>query len=234
MMDNDRIKELPASMRPYEKCMLYGAGALSDVELLAVIIKSGTRGCNCVELARDILMSASPEGGVGGLAGLTYGGLCSHKGIGWVKAVQILSAVELSRRIAKATAAVGLDFGNPDSIARYYMEDMRHLRQEQLVLVMLDTKLRRIADCVVSKGTVSSSLVSPREVFIQALQREAVYICLLHNHPSGDPTPSSEDIAVTRRIEQLGRLLDVRLIDHIIIGDNTYVSMKNQNIMNGM
>jgi DNA repair protein RadC len=114
------------------------------------------------------------------------------------------------------------------------MEDMRHLRQEQLVLVMLDTKLRRIADCVVSKGTVSSSLVSPREVFIQALQREAVYICLLHNHPSGDPTPSSEDIAVTRRIEQLGRLLDVRLIDHIIIGDNTYVSMKNQNIMNGM
>lgn len=229
-MGNGTIKELPVSMRPYEKCLLEGAQALSDTELLAVIIKTGAKGLSSIELAANILKDASLNGDIGGITNLTYNQLVKYKGIGWIKALQVLSIIELSRRLSKSVAQKGLDFSNPETIADYYMEDMRHLRQEQLIVVMLDTKLRKIADQVISKGTIKTSIASPREIFIAALQRNAVYIVLLHNHPSGDPTPSRDDIELTKRMAELGKMLNVELIDHIIIGDNTYESLKSLSI----
>ena len=150
------------------------------------------------------------------------------KGIGKAKAVQIRCICELSKRIAKKNSRIKLDFSSSQSVAQYYMDDLRSLSKEQLLLVMLDSKCCLIRDAVVSIGTVNSSLVSPREIFIEALKYRAVFIIMLHNHPSGDPSPSTNDLMVTERIKKTGDIIGIHLLDHIIIGDNLYVSLKEQ------
>ena len=152
------------------------------------------------------------------------------KGIGRVKAVQILCLSELAKRMARAAAMEGLDFSDPKTVARYYMEDMRHKEREVIKLLLLNTKAKLIGECVISVGTVDTALVSPRELFIEALQRNASAIILLHNHPSGDPAPSREDVRITRRIREAGALLGISLLDHIIIGDNCFISLKEQGL----
>ena len=149
-------------------------------------------------------------------------------GIGKVKAIQILCLAELSKRIAREEAAEGLDFSSPTTIARYYMEDMRHRNREVLKLLLLNTRSRLIKETNVSTGTVDMALVSPRELFIEAFQKNASAIILLHNHPSGDPTPSREDVRITRRVYEAGMLIGIELLDHIIIGNNCFVSMKEK------
>lgn len=218
-------------LRPYEKCMKFGAEALSNIELLAVILRVGTNGMNSTQLAEKILNTAQTGDGLVGLTSLTINQLMKIKGVGSVKAIQIKCICELSRRMAKQRAAVRLDFSSPEAIANYYMEDLRHLNKEHMVLVMLDSKCKMIRDCVISIGTVNASLITPREVFSEALKFEAVGIVLLHNHPSGDATPSRNDVAVTRRIAQAGSLLGIDLIDHIVIGDNSYTSLKEKEFM---
>ena len=143
------------------------------------------------------------------------------KGIGMAKAAQLKCICELSRRIAKRQAAMRLKFSSPDTIAGYYMEDMRYLTKERL-----DSRLGLISDIVLSIGTVNSSLVSPSEVFYEACRNKAVSIVLVHNHPSGDSNPSRQDIEVTDKISKAGEILGIHLIDHIIIGDNNYTSLK--------
>lgn len=217
--------------QPYEKCLLLGAKSLSDAQLLAVILRTGTAGLNATELASAILNLAGDtdvENRLMGLHNLSVSELTAIKGVGQVKAIQIQCICELSRRIAKQTAATRLDFTSPDSIAKYYMEDLRHLEKEQLVLVMLDSQCRLIKDCVISVGTVNASLISPREVFMEALKHNAVSIVLLHNHPSGDCTPSRNDIHITTKINNAGEIMGIKLIDHIIIGDNKYTSLKEK------
>ena len=157
--------------------------------------------------------------------------LLKISGIGRVKAIQILCLCELSKRMSQLSAREDLDFSRPDTIAAYYMEDMRYYRQEHLKLLMLNTRSRLIGESEISRGTVNMSVISPRELFIEALQRNAVYIILLHNHPSGDPMPSREDILVTQRIREGGSLLGIELLDHIIIGDNCYVSLAEQKLL---
>ena len=124
-----------------------------------------------------------------------------------------------------------LDFSNPKSVADYYMEDMRHLKQEQLLLIMLNGKNKLIRDKILFKGTVNQSIANPREVFLEALKAEAVYIILLHNHPSGDTSPSRADRLMTRQIKEAGELVGIRLLDHIIIGDNSYTSLCNERLI---
>jgi len=222
--------------RPYERCMLLGAAALSDAQLLAVILRTGTTGMDATKLASTV-MGLCKKGtndtrdSLLSLTHLSIPELMRIKGIGKVKAVQIQCICELSRRIAKQTAAKKLDFSSPDSVAQYYMQDLRNLDREHLILVMLDNKCCLINDCIISIGTVNASLVNPREIFTQALKYGAVSIILLHNHPSGDVTPSRNDIAVTRRVEEAGSILGIRLIDHIIIGDNTFTSLKEKEYM---
>ena len=175
-------------------------------------------------LAKDIL-DKSHNKGLLGLFDMSIDELMDIKGIGLAKAAQLKCICELSRRLAKQSAGKRLDFSSPYAIAEYYMQDMRHLTKERLVLVMLDSRLNLLKDSVISIGTVNSSLVSVKEVFSEACKNKAVSIVLIHNHPSGDPAPSPQDISVTEQIRKAGLILGIHLIDHIIIGDNNFTSL---------
>ncbi len=158
--------------------------------------------------------------------------LTSIKGIGNVKGIQLLCVGELSRRIWKRKAlGRPLIFRDPGSVAEYYQEDMRHQGQEQFHVMLFNTKQMLIQEIQISKGTVNASLATPREIFIEALRYQAVSLILVHNHPSGDPEPSREDVMLTQRVKEAGVLMDIRLQDHVIIGEHTYVSMKERGLI---
>ncbi len=226
-----KIKELSENERPYEKCLHYGAEHLSDAELLAVLIRTGVKGMNSLELAQKLLQASSEQMGLLNIHHLTLQKLKSIKGIGTVKAIQILCLSELAKRLAKTSAREGLILNTPSTIAEYYMEELRHQKQEQMKLLMLNTKTKLIGESNISKGTVNASLVSPRELFIEALNLEAVSIIMVHNHPSGDPTPSENDILLTKRVKDAGDLIGITLLDHIIIGNNCYISFSEQKMI---
>lgn len=225
------ILSLPPEERPYEKCLEQGCQALSDAELLAVIIRTGAVGDTSVELARRVLDLGGRQGNLAGLCGLSVQELTSVKGIGRVKAIQIQCIAELSRCMAKSRARDGLCFHDPASIADFYMEDLRHEEREQCRVMMLNTRSMLLAEKQLSVGTVNASLISAREIFLEALKCQAVYIILIHNHPSGDPHPSREDILLTKRVWEAGELIGISLLDHIIIGDRSYVSLREENLM---
>lgn len=225
-----KVKDQPTTERPYEKCEQHGAGQLSDAELLAVIIRSGSRKLRASEVAGQILGCSKEHTGLLGLNYTTMQELMQIEGIGRVKAIQLLCVAELARRMAKAGKNRGVSFKAPDSVAGYYMQDMRCLNREQILLLMLDSKNQLIKDIVLSSGTVNASFSEPREIFLTSLKHGAVSIILLHNHPSGDPTPSREDLMTTRRIQEAGQLIGIPLMDHIIIGDNTYVSLREKGV----
>ncbi len=231
MSTNLSMKDIPEQERPYEKCEHSGSTSLSDRELLAVILRAGTRGRNALDLADTILYSKSKQRGILNLHHWTYQQLLNIKGVGKVKAIQILCISELAKRLSKALVAPELSFHNPSTIANYYMEDLRHCQQEHMKLLLLNTKSKLIGESNISKGTVNATVISPRELFIDALQMGAVSIILLHNHPSGDPSPSKEDILTTRRIKEAGQLIGIELIDHIIIGNNCYMSFCEKGIL---
>lgn len=226
------IENISEQDRPYEKCIREGAGALSDAELLAVILRTGTCGESSLDLAMKVLSHSRNKRGLLGIMNMSVPELKKIKGIGSVKALQIKCLAELSMRIAAAKTDTTLTFNAPKAVADFYMEDLRHEPREKLMLLMLDIKGRFIHDCAISVGTVDASLISPREIFIEALKYEAVRIVLVHNHPSGDPAPSAEDINITHTMVKLGDIIGIPLIDHIIIGDNRYVSFKEQEIIN--
>lgn len=225
------MKEMLEEERPYEKCMRFGASNLTNIELLAVLLRTGTRGENSMQLSEKILYPVFSQEGILNIHHWTLEQLLQIKGIGKVKAVQILCLSELAKRLAKATAQSGLNFSTPSSIAEYYMEDMRHCRQEAMKLLLLNTKTKLIGETDISKGTINSAVISPRELFVEALQKNAVSIILLHNHPSGDPTPSKEDVLITRRIRDAGEMIGVELLDHIIIGNNCYISLREKGLI---
>ena len=231
MNQSYKMKEMSEDERPYEKCLRYGAAHLSDTELLAVLLRTGTKGLNSLELAQKILQAPSGEEGILNIHHLTLQKLKNIKGIGTVKAIQILCLSELAKRLAKKSAKEGLVFSLPSTIAEYYMEELRHQKQEQMKLLMLNTKTKLIGETDISKGTVNASLISPRELFIEALNVGAVSIILLHNHPSGDPTPSESDILLTKRVKDAGDLIGITLLDHIIIGNNCYISFSEMKMM---
>ena len=217
---------------PYEKFISYGSRALTDSELLAILLRTGTRGRNARELGEVVLTETARYGnGLLGLYHIPLQELQKIDGIGKVKAIQLKTIAELSTRMAQARARGKLSFHNPESVADYYMERFRHEHVEYIMLLLLDSGLHLIEENILSKGTVNASLVSPREVFIQALQAQAAGIMLLHNHPGGDPVPSENDIRITERIEQTGMLTDIPLYDHIILGDNKYFSFKESKLM---
>lgn len=225
------MKDLPKDEQPYEKAEHYGVSALTDAELLAVLLRFGTKGCTSLELARRIMRAPDGESHLLQIHHLSYEQLCRMKGIGKVKAVQILCLAEIAKRMAKASAGPALTFSDPATIADYFMEEMRHARQEITKLLLLDTKSRLIGQSDISKGTVNASLVTPRELLIEAVKKEAVSMILIHNHPSGDPTPSSADIALTNRVKKAGDIVGIQLLDHIIIGNNRYMSFAEERLI---
>ena len=212
--------------KPYEKCQALGAGALTDAELLAVLIRTGTEGSSSIELAHQILKLNGNEEKLQNLYHATIPLLTRIRGVGQVKATQLICLCELARRLARAPLGEKPVFRKAKIIAEYYMEEVRHLEQEELRCIFLNSKCHFIGDRVITRGTVNTSLISPREIFIEALKFGAVNIVLMHNHPSGDPTPSMSDVEVTRSIRQAGELLGIHLTDHIIIGDQCFYSFK--------
>lgn len=220
---------------PYEKFITYGSRSLTDSELLAILLRTGTRGLNVRELGEKVLSETARYGnGLLGLYHIPLNELCKIEGIGKVKAIQLKTIAEMSTRMAQAKAKGSLSFHHPSSVADYYMERFRHENVEYILLLLLDSGLHLIEEYILSKGTVNASLVSPREVFIHALQAQAAGIMLLHNHPGGDPSPSSNDLRITERILQIGMLTDIPLFDHIVIGDNKYFSFKERNLLTNM
>lgn len=224
------MKSIPKEERPYEKCFANSAEALSDAELLAVILRTGSKGESALDLSRKVLAQHGEGNGLLGIYHMSISDLMKVKGLGKVKAVQLKCVAELSKRISRRTFSDGVSFHDPAAVARYYMEDMRHREQEILMLVMLNSKGRLIKDQIIAKGTVRAAMSSPREIFIEAVRHQAVSIILLHNHPSGIPDPSREDILMTKRVREAGRLLGIELLDHIIIGDCQAVSMREQDV----
>ena len=226
------MKQLPKEDRPYEKCLESGATSLTDAELLAVIIRTGSREETSLELARQILSLEGQENRLLGLLHHSLEDYCRIKGVGKVKGAQLMCIGELSRRIWNCKAReTPVSFTHPEQIADYYMEDMRHLEQEEIRVMFLNTKQGLIKDLLISRGTVNASVMTPREILIEALRCCAVSMVLVHNHPSGDPTPSREDINLTRRICEAGGLVGIPLIDHIVIGDLRYLSFREQNLL---
>ena len=213
-------------MKPYEKFIKHGAASLTDAELLAIIIRTGTRNASALSIAQQILDRFEQNRKLNSLHHITMQELMEIDGIGEVKAVKIKCIAELSSRMAKQHAAQTLDFKTPSSIADYYMEQMRHEEVEKVLLLLLDTKLHLMEEYLLSKGTVNASLLSVREVFRHALKAGACKIVLLHNHPSGNCNPSMEDLSVTKKIMEAGKLLEIPLLDHLIVGDGCYLSLK--------
>ena len=212
---------------PYERFLKFGPESLTDTELLAIILRTGTKEKNALELASDILhLQENMQGKLVGLHQLSLTQLQSIPGIGEVKAVKVKAIGELARRMAKQSLRKRFKFDSPDKLAEYYMESMRHYTTECVLLVMLDNKGHMLGEHIVSKGTVNASLISPREIFILALKHDASSVILIHNHPSGDPAPSKADRQITRQVYECGKLMNIPLIDHIIIGDHTYSSFK--------
>ncbi|MCR4655414.1 MAG: DNA repair protein RadC [Lachnospiraceae bacterium] len=220
------VKDLPSDERPYEKCFKLGAQSLTDTELIAVILKNGAGGSSSLELARNILSMADGTTSILALKHKSVASLMKIRGIGKVKAVTLKCVSEISERVSRASYARGVDFKHPSEIANYYSEEMRHLEHEQTRLICLNGSNRLIGDAVLTTGLVNQALLSTRDIFIKAIDFQAVYIVLLHNHPGGNPAPSRNDVEMTKKIASAGEMMDIKLIDHIIIGDSSYVSMR--------
>lgn len=212
---------------PYEKFLRFGPESLTEKELLAIIIRTGTRDKSALELAGQVLgLAKYPRDGLLGLYDVSLEELQSIKGIGMVKAVKLKCLAELSMRLSMARARDGLIFQKSGTVAGYYMEKLRHRGTECVVLICLDAKGQLLREKKLSEGSVNMSLISPREIFLEALSAKAVNIVLIHNHPSGDPTPSKADFEITRNVKELGSKMEINLLDHIIIGDNRYTSFR--------
>lgn len=229
MREHNTVKELPDTERPYEKCYERGAEYLSDAELLAVILRTGTNGIRSVELAQNILNRRNK--GLLNLYDLSKEELMDIPGVGKVKAVQLKCIAELSKRMSRLSLKEKVTLKDAKAVAEYYMEQMRHETKEILLVSLFTNKGRLITEEVISVGTINSSVVSPREIFYAAIIHNAAYLIMLHNHPSGDPTPSANDRTVTERMAECGRYMNIRLADHIIIGDNSYYSFRENGLI---
>lgn len=212
---------------PYEKFLRFGAENLTEAELIAIVLRTGTKDNSALQLAGQVLgLAKYPREGLLGLHDVTLEELMGIKGIGMVKAVKLKCLTELSMRISRASAREGLCFTNARTVANYFMETLRHRKTECVILVCLDSKGQLLHEKKLSDGSVNMSLISPREIFLEALQWKAVNILLVHNHPSGDPTPSKTDRELTENVKFIGEKMDIPLLDHIIIGDNRYSSFR--------
>lgn len=218
-----------SSELPYEKFKRFGPEYLTEIELLAIILRTGTKENNVLKVAEEVMgLARYPREGLLGLYNVTLDELMGIKGIGEVKAIRLKCLTELSMRMSVARAREGLSFTSSSQVASYFMERLRHRETECVVLACLDAKGQLICERKLSEGSVNTSLISPREIFLAALENRAVNILLVHNHPSGDPTPSDSDKALTYDVKETGERMGIRLLDHIVIGDNCYVSFKEE------
>ncbi len=223
------IRRLPENEKPREKLMREGKEKLSTTEIIAILIGSGTGGKSALELASEVISMDSS--GIRFLAECRPEELITIKGIGRAKACEILAAVELGRRIAAIPKIDNVRIEKSSDIADIFMERMRYYKKEHFISLLINVKGEIIEEAEVSIGDLCSSTTHPREVFIDAVRRSAGSVIFIHNHPSGDPTPSSADIETTRRLIESGDILGIPVLDHIVIGDGCYISMRAQGMI---
>lgn len=221
------IRDLPQDQRPRERMLAHGPQALSTSELLALLLRSGTAQESVIRMAERVL---AEFGSLKGIASASVHDLSRVKGIGPAKAAELAAAVELGKRLAAFVDGARPVIRSPEDLANLVAPEMRYLRQEQFRVLMLDARNQVLRTRVATQGNLTSSIVDCREVFREAIAANCAAVAVCHNHPSGDPSPSPEDLAVTRRLAEAGKLLGVELVDHLIIGDGRWVSLKAQGV----
>jgi DNA repair protein RadC len=216
------LKQWARADRPREKLLDQGAGALSAVELLAVLLRTGTEGETVLDQARAVLEVCGNR--LRGLGSVGLPELCRVNGIGPAKAAQLLALVEIAKRFGEEEFVPGAPFKGSHDVYAHFRERLAHERQEQFYAVLLDNKHRKLKDIRISQGSLTASVVHPRDVYLPVIRESAAAVIFVHNHPSGDPTPSREDLEITRRLREVGELVGVRVLDHLVIGRGRYVS----------
>jgi DNA repair protein RadC len=222
------MEHWPASERPRERLYHNGADALADAELLALQLGSGRRGQSAVDVAREMLAA---YGSLAGVAARELAELARRPGVGRAKAARLVAAFELTRRLRARTPGARTPLGSPAEVYAAFGPLMEDLPREVFRVALLDAQNGLLRDVIVSEGTLSASLVHPREVFKPAILEPAVSLILLHNHPSGDPTPSREDLKLTRQLVECARMLELRINDHLVIGHARYVSFAEKGMI---
>lgn len=221
------IRELPASERPRERLARLGPQAISNTELLSIVLRTGNGEENALHLAQRLLVTFN---GIPGLAHASINELTKIKGIGNVKAIEIQAALALGRRLMTATQAERPMVSSPADAANLLMPEMCHLEQEHLRTILLDTRNKVLGTPTIYVGSLNSTTIRIGEIFKQGIRENAAALIIAHNHPSGDPSPSPEDVATTRRLIDAGKLLDMEILDHVIIGHQRYVSLKERGL----
>ena len=227
----NKIKDIPEQEKPREKALRYGIRSLSSRELLAIILRSGPRGSSVLETADELLRTA---GGFAGLAKMSVYELCKVKGISQVKALELLACFEISRRAFEESCMTGDVIDNPDSMVYWLRNEIGCELQEKFMVIYLDNHNRILTSKVLFVGTINESKVYPREIFREALLTGSSSVILAHNHPGEDPLPSLSDIALTERMVSAGRLMGVRVLDHLIITRTGWLSMAGESLLQGM
>lgn len=224
------VRDLPPEERPREKLLLSGAAALSNVELLAILLRSGTKKKSVLCIAEEILAHIK-ERGLVGMVHISVPELAKIDGVGQAKAATLQAAIELGRRLSVQQAAKIEIIRGPEDVAHYAMPRYRFAQKEHFAVLLLSTKNHVLGMPEVSVGSLSASVVHPREVFRAAIDYAAAAMILLHNHPSGDPTPSREDIAVTERMVKAGKIMDIPVLDHVVLGNERFASFKEKGLI---
>lgn len=222
------IKELPYDERPREKMCEKGPQALGNSELLAILLRTGSQKQSALRLAEQLL---EQQGGLAGLGSATAEDIEQVKGIGDAKATTILAAIELGRRVAFLANGEKPVIRSPEDVAALLLPRFRYETREHFLAVLLSTKNHVMKTAVISVGSLNASIVHPRELFREAINAHCASVILAHNHPSGDPTPSPEDISLSRKMREAGQLLDIPVLDHVILGDGNFVSLKEKGML---
>lgn len=223
-----KVKDWPEGERPRERLVKYGAAQLSDAQLLAIILRTGSGGTGVLELSRSLLeifkdLRAIDSASVAELSLL--------KGLGTAKITQLKAAFELGKRLMGESSEGAPVFSSSHAVYAYFAPRFKNLKKELFIAMLLDTKNRLIRECRVSEGTLTNSLIHPREAFREAIKESAAAVIFVHNHPSGDPAPSREDLVITERLKGAGELVGIGVIDHVIIGDGSFVSLKERGLV---
>ena len=219
------IKDWPEEERPRERLLRHGTRGMSDAQLLAIILRTGGQGKSAMDMAIELI---DKLGGIRNMEQASLAEYCSVKGLGKAKAAQIKAALELGRRLLRDAGNKGPVFSSGQDVYSYYHPKLSGLKKEVFHCALLDVKNRLIRDARVSEGTLTASLIHPRESFREAIRESAAAVIFVHNHPSGDPGPSRDDIVITGRLESVGEMVGIRVLDHIIIGDGQYASMREK------
>jgi DNA repair protein RadC len=227
-MPDQKIKDWPENERPRERLIKYGAESLSDAQLLAIILRTGSGEKGVLGLSMALLDSFKT---LRNIDAASISELSSMKGLGTAKIAQIKAAFELGKRLMGEPSDGKPVFSSSHSIYSYFAPRFKNLKKEFFIGVLLDAKNRLIRECKVSEGTLTNSLIHPREAFKEAVKESAASVIFVHNHPSGDPTPSRDDIVITERLKSEGDIIGISVLDHVIIGDGKYVSLKEKGVL---